>query len=749
MARAIGIDLGTTNSAATAISRGRPRVLTSSVTGADWTPSLVARTDGSFVVGSEAETMAQAGSVAVAHSIKRLIGRRFDDEEVQRMIGEHRFLFTVVEHPDHAGEIGVELDDVVLSPSEVSAQVLTALRHDAEAELGEKVGHAVITVPAYFRDPSILATREAGRIAGLRVHHVMPEPTAAALAYALGEDADAPEVRHILVYDFGGGTFDVSVLLAVPSAPLQVLAVDGDNFLGGDDIDWEIARRWDAQLKDEHRVSAMEGTGIALNGPYPPLAVRWALKVLARETKERLAGTAPSRSVTKPGLILRDDGTMVSPTFSLSRDELASIASAQVDRTFAVVERALAAAQLRTEDIHDVVVVGGSTRLSGVLDQLRLMFPQAAIRNSINPMLVVAIGASQQTRAALPWHCLDCGRVNEAVSDRCIGCGAEPDRETHDCEACGAIYGPTDSVCPNPACQTRIIRPDAPVEVLSHSFKLQIAGGEWHTLIERGTPVHTASRVAAEPSAWQTLHVTRNGQRVDLPIGQDHDDHGKPPSVIAHFTVADPPGDLVAGEPINVRLLMDGDRVSSAQAEIRGQLYPAAERADFRSGGDAPVSGEQADAQTPNAEWYRFLAWGADSLPDSTRNPGARDLVTSLKAAAEELNEIADRMAAAEKAGDEAAVGRLESEATSFVETRMSFVPSLSMAMYYAHAVDDLDTRRDLQTAIEGVRSSLATGGGDVFNAAVESLFAVVDSVQLPDSEESPDHHLLSRLGRK
>ncbi|HUV11064.1 MAG TPA: Hsp70 family protein, partial [Acidimicrobiia bacterium] len=444
MTRAVGIDLGTTNSVVASITRGRPQVIPSATADEDWTPSLVAHQGETFVVGREVEAIVQSRSSSAAHSVKRLIGRRFADTEVQQMISEGRFSFQIIEHPDHPGEIGVRLEEQVMTPAEVSAQVLRTLRADAERHLGESVGHVVITVPAYFRDPSIYGTREAGRIAGLRVQHVMPEPTAAALAYSLGEESAGPGIRHVLVYDFGGGTFDVSILLATPGAPLQVLAVEGDNFLGGDDLDWEIARRWDRAMRDEHHVSILDGAGLSKDGPYPLDAVKWTLKLAARETKERLAGAAPSRSITKPGLILRDDGASISPTWTLTRDELASIASPRISHTFEVVERALQAAHLEASDIHDVVVVGGSTKLSGVLDQLRLMFPQADIRNSINPMTVVGIGAAQQTRMALPWTCKDCGRVNDAVALQCLGCGADADQPEHDCESCGAIFAASD-----------------------------------------------------------------------------------------------------------------------------------------------------------------------------------------------------------------------------------------------------------------------------------------------------------------
>jgi len=754
MTRAIGIDLGTTNSVAATIARGKPQVIPTRNDDRDWTPSLVAHEDNTFTVGHEVDAIASSRGSVVAHSVKRLIGRRFHDAEVERMIADRRFLFPVVEHPDHAGGIGVDLDGLLLTPEEVSAQVLRSLRADAEHTVGETVGHAVITVPAYFRDPSIVATREAGRIAGLRVQHVMPEPTAAALAYALGDENTIDGVRHVLVYDFGGGTFDVSILMSAPGTSLQVLAVDGDNFLGGDDIDHEIARFWDREMRTELGVSILDGTGLSDSGPYPLSAVQWTLRVAAREAKEKLAGSAPSKSITKPALLLRDDGTMLSPTWTLTRDVLARFADSRIDRTFEVVERALAAASLRPADIQDIVVVGGSTKLAGVLEKLRSMFPAAEIRNSINPMLVVGIGAAHQTRMLLPWACSGCGRTNEATATICLGCGAEGDRPEHDCPECGAIFATSDTACPNPACATRIARPEAPVEVLSHALMLRTVGGEWHTMVERGTPVFPSRRQAATPSPWVEFTAHRTGQGIELPVGQAADDVGLEPSAIAHFRVINPPTDLVAGDRVNVRLVLGGDRAAGAEVEIRGQLFET-ERVGFsdEADGQGALTDQDEDGERETvgsrANWYRLLASGADILPRSSHNPGADAFVEELRDASTELERIADRIDAAERAGDTATVERLYQEADEHVEANLPIAPTLALAAVLASVTDDLDARRDLQAGIEDVRQAISMGSVDEVRSAFESLNAVMSNVSLRDPDlPGADANLLARYRR-
>jgi hypothetical protein len=748
MTRAIGIDLGTTNSVVATISRAKPQVIPTRNDDRDWTPSLVLHEGGSFTVGHEVDAIASARASVVAHSVKRLMGRRFHDAEVQRMLSDRRFLFPVVEHPDHAGEIGIDLDGLILTPEEVSAQILRSLRGDAEHTLGEAVGHAVITVPAYFRDPSIVATREAGRIAGLRVQHVMPEPTAAALAYALGDDDAIEGVRHVLVYDFGGGTFDVSILMSAPGAPLQVLGVDGDNFLGGDDIDFDIARFWDREMRTELGVSVLDGTGASPNGPYPLTAVQWTLRIAARDAKEKLAGSAPSKSITKPALILRDDGTMLSPTWTLTRDVLARFADPKIDKTFEVVGRALAAAKLTPADVHDVVVVGGSTKLAGVLERLRSMFPTAEIRNSISPMLVVAVGAAQQTRMLLPWVCSECGRTNDATASQCLGCGADGDRPEHDCVECGAIFSSGDTACPNPACATRIARPSAPVEVLSHALMLKTVGGEWHTMVARGTPVFPSRKQAATPSEWRSFAAQRTGQGIELPVGQAGDDAAREATPIAHFRVIDAPPDLVARDAVNVRLVLDGDRAAGAEVEIRGQLY-ATERVDFADVDESTdVVDDEVDGQGGGgrAGWYRLLASGADILPGSSHNPGARAFVEELREASSELERIADRIETAEKAGDTAEAERLRQEADDHVEENLPIAPTLALAAVLASVTDDLDARRDLQAGIEDVRQAISMRSVDDVKLAFASLNAVMSRVQLPDHDlPGADANLLAR----
>lgn len=506
-------------------------------------------------------------------------------------------------------------------------------------------------------------------------------------------------------------------------------------------------------MRTDLGVSILEGTGIHQDGENGLDAIRWTLRFAAREAKERLAGSAPSRSVTRANLIRRDDGTLLSPTWTLTRDVLARIADPRIDRTFEIVDKALAAAGIAAADVHDVVVVGGSTKLSGVLDRLRAHFPQAEIRNSINPMLVVAAGAAQQTRAKLSWTCGECGRTNDASDASCIGCGADAMQPEHDCPECGAIYAASDTVCPNPACATRIVRPDAPVEVLSHTFKVRLADGDWHPIIERGTPVAPSRRQAAAPSPWVDLAAHRTGQGIELPIGQDADDSSAEPTAIATFRVVDPPEGIVAGDRVRARLVLDGHRAASAEVEIGGRLYATTKRAVIEDAAkdDGERSDEVADAPADGgAGFVRFMAAGVDMLPASAANPGAEAFIDELRETSRRLGALADRIDRAAAAGDHAAASRLRSEADSVIDDGFPIVPILSLAALKAHVTEDLEARRDLQAAIERVRQAVGYGNADDLVAAMENLQDAMALAPWPDGDPSgPASDLLIRYQQK
>ncbi len=369
----LGIDLGTTNSACAVVQDGRASVVRR---GEDRiVPSVVAALpNGEIVVGREAKRMRAIDPTQVVYSAKRLIGRRFSSPEVQRMM--RTVPYKIVEGASES--VMIEIGGRRLSVVEISAHILKYLRQMAEEALGRRVKRAVIAVPANFNDSQRSATRIAARLAGLDVIRVINEPTAAALAYGYIEDMD----RRIAVYDFGGGTFDVTVLQITRNV-FEVLATSGEMFLGGDDLDQVILERMAEAYRRQH--------GIDLRGD--PLAME-QMRAVAEQVKIQLSETSQS-SIRVPDV---PSGSHRDLEFSLSEGELRQIAEPIIRRTVPVCQDAMRVAGLGPQQIDEIVLVGGTTRLPLVRETVRETFGKPP-QTSINPMSVVAVGAAIQGAA--------------------------------------------------------------------------------------------------------------------------------------------------------------------------------------------------------------------------------------------------------------------------------------------------------------------------------------------------------------
>jgi molecular chaperone DnaK len=372
----IGIDLGTTNSCVAIVEDGQPQVLTSSE-GKRTTPSVVSYFRGDERVGEVAKRHAALAPKAVLFSIKRIIGRRVTDPEVVTF--SNRTGIDVVLGADGDARIVVEiinnetLTRDFLSPIQVSARVLRAMKEAAEQHIGSEVANAVITVPAYFNDAQRNATLDAGRVAGLNVRRIINEPTAAALAYGLQKHKQG----IIVVYDFGGGTFDVSAL-RITDGVFEVIASDGDNYLGGDDLDNAlVAELADRCLRDHGR------------DPREDPIARVRLREDAEKAKINLSGTS-STEVDIPFIL-----TDVSFHATVTRKELERLAMPLVVRASDVCRRLLKDAKLATTDIDHLVLVGGMTRMPLIQDEVAKLFGRKPSRD-INPDEVVAVGAAVQ-----------------------------------------------------------------------------------------------------------------------------------------------------------------------------------------------------------------------------------------------------------------------------------------------------------------------------------------------------------------
>ncbi|MCH2523555.1 MAG: molecular chaperone DnaK [Dehalococcoidia bacterium] len=373
MTQVLGIDLGTTNSAMAGMEAGQPQVI-ANVEGGRTTPSVVAHgKDGERLVGTVAKRQAVTNPDQTLYSVKRLMGRKYSDDEVQRF--KDVAGFEIVELSN--GDAGVKMGEREYSPPEVSAMILQKLKADAEAYLGQEVSEAVITVPAYFGDSQRQATRDAGRIAGLEVLRIINEPTAAALAYGLDKEGD----EIIAVYDLGGGTFDISIL-ELGEGTFQVRATNGDTFLGGDDFDEVIINYLVAEfLKDQ---------GVDLKQDRTALQ---RLKEAAEKAKIELS-SAQQTEVNLPFITADASGPKHLVT-NITRAQLEQLVGDLVEQTLTPCKQALEDAGLKASEINEIVLVGGMTRMPLVQQQVESFFGKEP-NKGVNPDEVVALGAAIQ-----------------------------------------------------------------------------------------------------------------------------------------------------------------------------------------------------------------------------------------------------------------------------------------------------------------------------------------------------------------
>lgn len=373
MAKVIGIDLGTTNSVMAYLEGGQPVVIPNKE-GSRLTPSVVAFTkNGEILVGQLAKRQAITNPKNTIYSIKRLMGRRYDDPEVEK--ARKVLPYEIV--PGEHGEACVKVEGKVYTPPEISAMILRKMKEDAEEYLGERITEAVITVPAYFNDSQRQATKDAGKIAGLEVKRIINEPTAAALAYGLGKGKE----EVIAVYDLGGGTFDISIL-EIGEGVFEVKSTSGDTFLGGDDFD----RRVMDYIIDEFR----KDQGIDLRGDQMALQ---RLKEAAEKAKCELS-TALQTEINLP-FITADANGPKHLVMTLTRAKLEQLTMDLIERTIGPCERSLQDAGLKPEDIDAVVLVGGMTRMPKVQEMVEKVFKKEP-RRGVNPDEVVAVGAAIQ-----------------------------------------------------------------------------------------------------------------------------------------------------------------------------------------------------------------------------------------------------------------------------------------------------------------------------------------------------------------
>jgi molecular chaperone DnaK len=373
MAKVIGIDLGTTNSCIAIMDGSQPRVI-ENAEGARTTPSIVAFTDDERLVGQPAKRQAVTNPDNTIFGVKRLIGRRNDDPDLAK--DKKNLPFTVIDGGN--GDAWVEAKGDKYSPSQISAFILGKMKDTAEKYLGEEVTQAVITVPAYFNDAQRQATKDAGKIAGLEVLRIINEPTAAALAYGL----DKKNSQTIAVYDLGGGTFDVTIL-EIDDGLFEVKSTNGDTFLGGEDFDMRIVNYLAEQFKNEHGVDLTKDK-MALQ----------RLKEAAEKAKIELSSSSQTE-INQPFISMGKDGSPLHMVMKLTRAKLESLVGDLIKASMKPCAAALKDAGLSANDIDEVVLVGGMTRMPKVVEEVTKFFGKEP-HKGVNPDEVVALGAAIQ-----------------------------------------------------------------------------------------------------------------------------------------------------------------------------------------------------------------------------------------------------------------------------------------------------------------------------------------------------------------
>lgn len=378
MSKIIGIDLGTTNSCVSVLENGKAKVI-ENAEGARTTPSIIAyAADGETLVGQSAKRQAVTNPQNTLYAIKRLIGRKFDEEEVQKDIKLVPYKIVKADN----GDAWVDIKGQKMAPPQISAEILKKMKKTAEDYLGETVTEAVITVPAYFNDSQRQATKDAGRIAGLNVRRIINEPTAAALAYGMDK---AKSNSTIVVYDLGGGTFDISIIEIAEldgESQFEVLSTNGDTFLGGEDFDNKLIDYIVDEFKKESGMD-LKGDSLAMQ----------RVKEAAEKAKIELSSTQQT-DINLP-YVTADNNGPKHLNMKITRSKFESIVEELVERTLAPCKTALKDAGLEISQIDDVILVGGQTRMPLVQQKVAALFGKEA-RKDVNPDEAVAIGASIQ-----------------------------------------------------------------------------------------------------------------------------------------------------------------------------------------------------------------------------------------------------------------------------------------------------------------------------------------------------------------
>jgi molecular chaperone DnaK len=590
MAKVIGIDLGTTNSVFT-IMKDKIDILQNKEN-EDSTPSVVSFYKNQILVGSKALDRIEQASEDTIFSIKRLMGRAFSDKEVQKVKEYVRYKII---KPTHGTEndVRVILGGKEYSPIQISSLILKKIKTDAEMRLSDKVEYAVITVPAYFTDKQREATWQAGRLAGLNVQKILDEPTAAAIAF--GMDKLGPEdSKTILVYDLGGGTFDVSVLTVVGGV-FAKLDNEGDMWLGGDDFDRKIMDLVLEKIKAEYGVDASQNTQFMV-----------ALKKKAEKAKIDLSSMTAT-DIVIIGVLKDSEGNLIDVELDITRDQFESMIADQVKRSVDVVRKALNEASNEPEQIDYVLMVGGSSSIPMVRRALVEIFGEKKVYMNIDPMKCVGIGAG--------------------ILAQIIG-------EIQECPICGTKNPPFTKICQNEDCRYPL---EIVGDVTAMPYGIQTVGDLFEVIIEKGTPFPTQEPVI------KTFRVSEdNLRRIKVPIfaGEKETASENEHQATVWLQI---PENVKKGTPVEVALSLN-DNGSLEKAKVRLKEGPGKEVEVFLDRGGEERSNLEKRMDELKNEWDKKRDQ-ADSKTAEKVNKQLDEAATALNAnsldqAKERLEEI-------------------------------------------------------------------------------------------------------------
>jgi len=546
MGRIIGIDLGTTNSVVAIVDMGGGRVIQNKQN-EHQTRSVVTYNKGEFLVGTPAIRRWLINPKETITSIKRLVGRGISDPEVemikQKKLSKNWIQYEIVQPTDGTKDsIRVKLGGKEYSPVQISAKILEKLKKDAEFALGDEVTHAVITVPAYFSDKQRNATREAGLLAGLTVMKILDEPTAAAIAF--GIDSREQDAKTILVFDLGGGTFDISVLMMAAGA-FSPLNLEGDMWLGGDDFDELIVDEVLQYIKKEYSINPQKNDRFMAS-----------LKNEAQKAKESLSSSRIAEIII-PGMLQDNLGNIIDIEIDITRELFEEKIIPLLNRIESLVKKAVKNANFEIEDIDYVLMAGNSSAIPKVQELVEKMFGADKMLRKIHPKQSVAIGAAMAAAVYGAISCPKCSHNNPLDAEKCEKCDAELSgiEEKKNCPNCGILNSLDNEKCSG--CDAPFIQVDGiKGGIAPFNYGVQTSGDKFNIFIRKGDPFPTPE----EDIEVQTFKTTFPNQRIiSVPVygGNDETCASNNEKQGEAFSVLPP--DFPINTPIKVKMWLDAD----------------------------------------------------------------------------------------------------------------------------------------------------------------------------------------------